>query len=319
MTNPESSAIEVRGLAKIFKPSRFGRAPVIAIDGCDLAVPTGSFCGLLGKNGAGKSTLLRLLAGLLKPSRGHAHVLGFDMWTATSTERMQVAYVPQHQQLHGGLTLSEHCSYLQSFYDAWDGDHASRLATTFELPQDAALGTLSGGQQRKASILLALAGRPRVLLLDEPAIGLDPIARRVLMDELIDALAATEAVTVLFSTHLLSDLERLADRVAVMREGRVAIDETLDDMRQRVTQLQLIFPTVEAASRFTVTGAYQQSSIGRVVALTIAAAATPDLIRLAEAQGAECEAFPVSLEDAFICLSRTWDHDRGRAAQEVAA
>ncbi len=177
-------AIEIRGLTKMFP------GDVTAVDTLDMTVPQGAVYGLIGRNGAGKTTTLRLLMGLLRPDHGLADVLGADMRTAAPPHRARVMYVSQSQQLYAWMTLVELGYYLSHFYPRWDASRLRRLAQRFEVPLDRQIGVMSGGEQRKAAIVLALAARTEVLLLDEPAGGLDPIARRQLVDEVVDLATA---------------------------------------------------------------------------------------------------------------------------------
>lgn len=176
-------AVEARGLKKTF-PGR-----VNALTGLDFAVAPGTVYGLVGRNGAGKTTALRAAMGVLRPSAGCTSIFGTDMWRATPAERARVAYVPQTQQLHSWMSLDTLSAYLGHFYPDWDAATARRIAARFELAWNRPVGVLSGGEQRKAHMTLALAARTPVLILDEPAAGLDPIARRQFIDEIVDLLA----------------------------------------------------------------------------------------------------------------------------------
>ncbi len=164
-------AIEARDLTKNF-------SGLPAVSRLDLSVPAGTVLGLIGRNGAGKTTLIRLLMGLLRADGGTARVLGMDMWHAGHLERSRVAYVPQAQQLHAWMTLEELCHYASLLYGRWDASYARSLADKFGLAWGRQIGLMSGGQQRKAAVVLAFATRAEALLLDEPAAELDPIARR---------------------------------------------------------------------------------------------------------------------------------------------
>ncbi|HVR84482.1 MAG TPA: ABC transporter ATP-binding protein, partial [Planctomycetota bacterium] len=228
-------AIETRGLGKSFPGG------VVAVDGIDLQVHRGAVYGLIGRNGAGKTTILRMLAGILKPDRGSLRVFGGDPWSAPAEARARVAYVSQHQRLPGWMTTEDLSAYASHFYERWDQPYARELAEHFEVPWDRPVEALSGGEQQKASILVALAGRSDLLLLDEPAGGLDPIARRDLVRQIVDVIARGEGSTVVFSTHIIGDLERVADHVGILEKGRLLESRRLEELQNSIRRVQVIF------------------------------------------------------------------------------
>jgi len=290
------TAIEARDLSKTFGGG------VVAVNGLDLAVPAGTVYGLIGRNGAGKTTLLRLLMGLLRPNRGTARLLGMNLWTASHRQRARVAYVPQAQQLHAWMTVEELCRYVGYFYPRWDEPCARRLAGRFGLPWRTQVGLLSGGEQRKVSVLLAFAARPEVLLLDEPAAGLDPIARRELIDEVIGILASGEGVTVLLSTHIITDLERIAEIVGIMDRGRIVRQAALADLQSRTKRVQVIFDAAGPPAGFVIPGAVRSRTEGAVVTAVVQVSSDTQLDALRQTQGVRVNEFPLGLEEIFIEL-----------------
>lgn len=289
-------AIEARDLSKTFPGG------VVAVNGLDLAVPPGVVYGLIGRNGAGKTTALRMLMGLLRPNRGAARVLGTDLWTAPIETRARVAYVPQLQQLHAWMTPEELCHYASHFYGRWDMAYAHGLARRFDVPWDYQVGVMSGGERRKVSILLAFAARPDVLLLDEPAAGLDPIARRELIDELIEVLSRVEGCTVLFSTHIISDLERVAEHVGIMDRGRMVAAARLDELQSRTKRVQVIFEGAAPPPGFAVPGAIRSKAEGPVVTAVVRLASDAQLDEVRRLPGVRVNVFPLGLEEIFIEL-----------------
>lgn len=289
-------AIETSDLSKTFAGG------VVAVNGLDMHVPAGVVYGLIGRNGAGKTTAIRLLMGLLRANRGEARVLGRDMWTADLAHRSRVAYVAQGQRLPGWMTLAELCEYVSNFYAKWDRPYARALGDRLDLAWDRQLGLMSGGEQRKAAVLVAFAGRPDVLLLDEPAAGLDPIARRTLVDEIIDVIGAVERCTVLFSTHIISDLERVAEYVGVIDRGRIVTESKLEDMQTRTKRVQVIFDAAAPPDGFTVPGAIRSRTEGSVVTAVVRIAADNQFDQLQQTPGVRVSVFPLSLEDMFIEL-----------------
>jgi ABC-2 type transport system ATP-binding protein len=287
-------AIEASNLSKVFAGN------VVAVSGFDLAVPRGTVYGLIGRNGAGKTTAIRVLMGLLRANSGTARVLGEDLWTASRSTRARVAYVSQVQQLHAWMSLEELCYYLSHFYEKWDPPYARDLSDRFGLAWERQIGLMSGGEQRKAAIVLALAARPEVLLLDEPAAGLDPIARRELVDELVSVVSQSEGCTVLFSTHIIADIERLAEYVGVMDRGRMVMSARLDDLQSRTKRVQVVFATPEPPAGFAVPGAVRSRTEGPVVTAVVRLESDTQLDAVRAIPGARVNVFPLGLEDTFI-------------------
>jgi ABC-2 type transport system ATP-binding protein len=301
------TAIETQDLTKTFRGS------VVAVTGLDMGVPSGAFYGLIGRNGAGKTTALRLLMGLSRPDSGWGRILGWDLWEAPARTRQKVAYVAQNLQLPAWMTL-ENLSFTHAhFYDRWNGDWARRLARQWELPWGRPVGQLSGGQQRQAAIVLALAARPAVLILDEPAAGLDPLARRELLSSLVDALCQGEGCTVLFSTHLISDLERIADHVGVMDRGRLVVAGRLEALLQTTRRVQVVFDQSEVPAGFTIPGARRSRVEGPVATAVVHVTHEDQLQSLRQQPGLRVSVFPMSLEEIFL---NWFDREGGIPADE---
>ncbi|MBI2928507.1 MAG: ABC transporter ATP-binding protein [Verrucomicrobia bacterium] len=289
-------AIQTSDLAKAFPGG------VVAVSGLDLQVEYGSVFGFIGRNGAGKTTTLRLLMGLLRPSHGSARVLETDLAAAPRTVRARVAYVSQSVQLPGWMTVPELVRYAAHFYDEWDADLARDLTKRWDLPTNRAVGQLSSGEQRKAAIVLALAPRPEVLLLDEPAAGLDPIARREFLDELIAVLGQRDGCTVLLSTHNISDLERLAEHIGIIDRGRLVLSARLDELQASTRRVQVIFPGDSVPVGFNLPGANRVEVSGPVARAITRATDPVYLDALRRKPGVRVDTFPVGLEELFIEL-----------------
>lgn len=291
-----TAVIETSGLTKTF------RGGVVAVNELDLKVERGAVYGLIGRNGSGKTTTLRLLLGLLQPDRGKAHLLGWDFWRAPRSVRTRAAYVSQTQQLPAGLSLEELNRCLKRFHPRWDQSRARALANDWGLPWTRALGSLSSGEQRKAAILLAFAGRPEVLVLDEPAAGFDLVARRELVAHIVDAITQGDGCTVLLSTHLIGDLERVADHIGVIDTGRMALSERLEDLLNRTKRVQVIFPDAEPPAQFAVPGSLRTRRAGPVVNAIVRWADRGELNALRDSTHARIQVFPMGLEEIFIEL-----------------
>jgi ABC-2 type transport system ATP-binding protein len=213
--------------------------------GCDLSLTPGSVTGLLGRNGAGKTTLLRCLLGLAKADRGTIRVLGDDAWDLTAASKARIGYVPQTPAPYAWMRLNDLLAYVGSFYPTWDQDLALRLLKQWDLRPQAHAGSLSPGETQRLALLLALAHRPDLLVLDEPAASLDPLGRRQFLATVLEA--AGNGVTVLVSTHLCTDLERVANRIAVLSDGRITTHADIDELKEQVQRLRITSPRPLAA------------------------------------------------------------------------
>ena len=218
---------------------RFG--PRTVLDGVTLRVPHGQVIGLLGLNGSGKSTLIKCLLGLLRPDAGTAALLGTDSWQLAAREKSLIGYVPQETTLYPWLTVRQTVAYVSSFYSRWDRAWGEELIRRWDLPLGHRVGPLSVGQRQKLALVLALGHRPEVLILDEPVASLDPVARRWFLETVLETVADGVG-TVLFSTHITSDLERIASHVALVRDGRLEFHDEIDALKERIKRLRITAP-----------------------------------------------------------------------------
>jgi ABC-2 type transport system ATP-binding protein len=291
-----AAVIETNGLTKTFRDG------VVAVNELDLKVERGAVYGLMGRNGSGKTTTLRLLLGLLQPDRGRARVLGWDFWRAPRSVRTRAAYVSQTQQLPAGRSLEELDRCLKRCNEHWDAGHARALANAWGLSWKRPLGCMSSGEQRKAAMLLAFAGRPEVLVLDEPAAGFDLVARRELVAQIVDAITQGDGCTVLLSTHLIGDLERVADHIGIIDSGRMAMSARLEDLLNRTKRVQVIFQDDEPPAQFAIPGAVRTRRAGPVVNAIVQWADRGELNALRDSTNARVQVFPMGLEEIFIEL-----------------
>ena len=199
--------------------------------GLSLEVEKGQVVGLLGRNGAGKTTLLRLAMGMLEPQQGTVRVFGLDPRRQAVEVKRRVGYVSEEQILPPFLRVTQVIELHRGLFPSWDPALAERLKKRFDVPLNTKIKALSKGQARQVALLCAVAHRPELLLLDEPAGGLDPAARREFLETSIQLLNE-EGTTILFSSHHMTDVERLADRIAMIHDGEVLIDTGLDDLRE---------------------------------------------------------------------------------------
>ena len=208
----------------------FGKT--IALHDVSLRVPSGQAVGLIGANGAGKSTLLRVLVNLLPPAAGRAELLGRDTRTLDASVFERVGYMAEGQHLPRVRTVRQLLDYCKPFYRRWDEGLAGRLLEMLDLPPSTALPRASRGTRMKAALVATLAFHPEVLILDEPLEGLDPLTRDQVVDGLLELVSA-EGTTVLIASHDLDVLERLLDQVAMLHDGRLAFQESLDALQAR--------------------------------------------------------------------------------------
>ena len=207
-----STAFRVTGLCK--------RYPDFALQDINLALEEGQIMGLVGVNGAGKSTLLRLLTGLTAADGGQVEVLGQQMPGGQVAAKRDMGFASEDMRLYKSRSLRWHMDLVRAIYPAWDENYAAQLMRRFDLRADQILKGYSHGQRVKALLLLCLARRPRLLLLDEPTTGLDPVARVEVLEALADVLR-DEARSVLFSSHNTHDIEQIADTIAFLHQGRL--------------------------------------------------------------------------------------------------
>jgi ABC-2 type transport system ATP-binding protein len=290
-------AILIHGAVK-----RYGRK--FAVDGISFSVPAGTVCGLVGPNGAGKTTTIAMLLGLIRPTAGGVRVLGINPVTDAFRLKQRVGFVPEQQNIYDWMKVHQAPSFARRLYPTWDDAECKRLVSLFELPEKQRVKTMSRGQVVKLSLAIALAHRPRMLILDEPTSGLDPLVRRNVLS-IIQDLIRTRESTVLFSTHILPDVERVADRVIVLNSGRVLADEPLETLRRRFVKASLIFPTPPADS-VTIPHALRVEKASRewvVVFPPLGEQRIGEIARNAVATDWLLQ--PASLDDAFMELFTT--------------
>jgi ABC-type multidrug transport system ATPase subunit len=233
------SVIEISQLTRCFGTRR-------ALSAVSLSLPRGAVYGLVGANGAGKTTLIRHILGLLRAESGSVRVFGLDPVADPVGVLSRIGYLSEENDLPGWMRVDELIRYSRAFYPAWDDAYAEELRRAFALDAAARIRTLSKGQKARAGLLIALAYRPELLVLDEPSSGLDPIVRRDILGAVIRTIA-DEGRTVLFSSHLLEEVEQVADHVTMINDGEVVLSAPLDAIREshrvdgRVPSLDEIF------------------------------------------------------------------------------
>lgn len=202
-----------------------------ALDGVSLSMPRGAVYGLVGANGAGKTTLIKHILGLLRAQSGSVRVFGMDPVADPVGVLSRIGYLSEEHDIPGWMRVDEIMRYTRSFYPAWDDGYAEELRESFALDPAAKIKNLSKGQKARVGLLTALAYRPELLVLDEPSSGLDPIVRRDILGAVIRTIA-DEGRTVLFSSHLLQEVEQVADHVTMIRQGRIVLSAPLPEIKE---------------------------------------------------------------------------------------
>jgi ABC-2 type transport system ATP-binding protein len=251
--------IEMRDVRKAF-----GKKPVL--NGVDLSVPPGQTFAFLGRNGQGKTTTIRTLLGLIKPDSGTVRVLGLDPAADPLEIRRRVGYVAEDQQMFGWMRVGQLLSFVAPFYPTWDTARAKELVDRYELPLRTKVKHLSKGQGVRVALALALAHRPELVILDDPTLGLDPIMRKDFLRDLVTHLQG-ERISVFFSSHLLYEIEPVADSVVILDKGRVIRQAATDDLRASVKRL--IAPIDAEATFAGLPGLLDLSRAGRQVTAVV--------------------------------------------------
>lgn len=233
VTSAAPAIIEIQNLSRSFDDRQ-------ALHNLSLTVPRGGVFGLIGGNGAGKTTLIRHLLGMLKAQQGSVRVFDLDPVAAPAAVLGRVGYLSEDRDLPNWMRLQDLLRYTQAFYPAWDSAYAEELRQNFDLNPTVRVKSLSRGQRARAGLLIALAHRPELLVLDEPSSGLDPVVRRDILGSIIRTVA-DDGRTVLFSSHLLDEVERVADRVAIIHEGRILLTSAMEQLRESHRRLVLQF------------------------------------------------------------------------------
>jgi ABC-2 type transport system ATP-binding protein len=277
---------------------QFGSQRVLA--GLDWQIASGQVIGLLGRNGAGKSTLLECMLGLREPDRGTVTLFGEDVTALSDAARARIGYVPQKTDLFDWLTTNQMLDYFKAMYPRWNTAKVEGLLSRWGF--DAAMRAkqikkLSGGEQQRLAIVRALAHDPDLLILDEPVSALDPVGRRDFLRELVEQVIE-RGTTVVFSTHILSDLERVAFDLAFLKEGRIALQGQTDALLEGARRIVAPGPSLPSMRLDGEIGRRHENGLTSV----IVQAAGPQVAFLAREPGVRVE--PLSLEDLFIEITR---------------
>jgi ABC-2 type transport system ATP-binding protein len=282
-------AIEMSGVGKNYK--------FFSLDNVDLKVPAGQIMGLIGPNGAGKSTTIRILMGLVHQDCGEVRVLGHSMPAEQVAAKWDIGFASEDMRLYESMTLGWHMQFVQSIFPNWDAPYAKLLLKRFDLRAEQKIKGLSHGQRVKATLLLVLARRPKLMVLDEPTTGLDPVARHEILRELTAAMA-DEGRSILFSSHNTQDVEQISDQITFIDRGRIIDSMDKELYLDRWRRLRLEVPAgIELPA---LPGIIDVKQDGRL-AIATANAFVPDLANAYENTGARVHRIEtMTLEEIFV-------------------
>ncbi len=291
-------AIETRDLC-------FERKKSFQVTNVNLHVPTGAVYGFLGPNGSGKSTMVKLLLGQLKPKSGEIRIFDERMPDAHTSVLARVGYVPERPHVYPSLTVGESIKLHRSFYPTWDQAWADELVQLFDLDLTRKLSVLSKGENGKVLMLLAIAQKPDLLVLDEPTDGLDPVVRRDLLSALVDYVTERDA-TVFISSHLVHELERICDWVGLMDHGRLLTEMPMQEFKNGIKRLRIDTAPLELL-RAPFTLLARDRNGGGSVEQWVVRGWTPEMSEYIEGIGASVrEVIDLDLEEGFVELLRSY-------------
>ncbi len=290
----DALVIDAAGLRKHY-------GSVEALRGLDLKVAPGSIHGFLGKNGAGKTTTIKVLLGMSRPTAGSARVFGLpaDAENASVEIRRRTAFVSDDKDLYDYMTVAEIIRFTAAFFPTWRADLEQTYARKFELPLDRKVKALSRGTRTKLTLLLALCRGAELLILDEPTSGLDPAVTEEVMQILVSHVAG-EAMTVFFSSHQISEVDQIADRVTIIDHGRAVVSGSLDDLREQYRRVQLVFDGDAPDATFRSPGVVRTKRSGRILTVLSSAGADRILDEARALNPVSTDVVPVTLKEIFL-------------------
>jgi ABC-2 type transport system ATP-binding protein len=285
------NVIKIENLFKYFD----GRC---VLDGINLKVPRGCIYGLLGRNGAGKTTIIRILLGLEPPTRGKTFLLETDSTNISAKLHGRIGYVAEGHNLIQNYKVSRLVKLCKNLSLKWNDEFFEHLIEKFRLPAERRIRDLSVGMRAQLNLALAMAIDPELLIFDDPTLGLDTVARRQFLELAIE-LIQQQGRTILFSSHILGDVERIADRIGILAAGKLVVDCPLEELKERVKKLQVIFPE-SAPQNLCLTEIISQQTEGREMVITVANWNSQKQTILDTFRPSSCTEIPMSLEDIFI-------------------
>jgi ABC-2 type transport system ATP-binding protein len=272
--------------------------PYFKLSDVSFSLEPGQIMGFIGPNGAGKSTTIRILMGMVEPDAGEVEVLGHRMPAAQARAKWDIGFMSEEMRLYGYATLGWHMDYIASIYPSWDAQYARNLLGRFDLRREQKMKTMSHGQHMKSILLLALARRPRLLVLDEPMTGLDPVARHEVLTELMSAMT-DESRSILFSSHHTQDVEQISDQITFIDRGHIIESSDKETFLERWRRLQLELPS--GLQLPPLPGVVEVSQKGGRLASVTTNAFEPEFPSLFQQAGARVlEIQRMTLEEIFV-------------------
>jgi ABC-2 type transport system ATP-binding protein len=272
------------------------------VDNLNLSIPKGTVYGFLGRNGAGKSTTIKMLVGMVHPDSGSAHILGDDCERLAPQTRARVAYMAEGHPLYAGMTIRQIVDFTRPFYDNWNSELLEQVLDHFGLSRKARLGKLSRGQQAQVSLALAIAPDPELLILDDPTLGLDTIVRRDFLESMI-GIIQRRGRTILFSSHILGDVERVADRIGIMVDGVLRVDCPVEMFKTQVRKVLIEFGRQPPAFPGC-EGLVSAQVVGTRLELVLVGLRREQQAAIESLGPLSVEVVELNLEDAFIEYTR---------------
>lgn len=272
------------------------------LNNLNLNIPIGSICGLLGKNGSGKTTLIKCILGLINHSNGRIKVLSDSPCDFKETTKERIGYVPQSDKIYPWLKIIELINYTASFYKNWNNELVKDLLNQWELDKTKKIGILSEGQVQKLLIILALGHEPDLLIFDEPVASLDPSARRNFLKTILKITSKKET-TIFFSTHITSDLERIADKVALLKEGSIDFSGDLDQLKDEVKKLKITSDTCDL-NNLKIDGLLSFESLKNEAIITIRGFDANKKNQIESDYNAKVDVIDLNLEEIFLEITK---------------
>lgn len=294
MTSNGKYAIETKGLTKRYRRQN-------AVDELTMRVPKGTVFAFLGRNGAGKTTTIRILLDLLNRTSGEASMLGLDCVKGAMELRKRTGYVAEGQKMYDWMKVDEIIWFCKGFYSDWHDAYADELKQKLELPGGKRVGELSRGTQAKLALLLAMAYRPELLVLDEPTAGLDVIVRRDFLEGVIE-LIQEEGRSVFFSSHIVHEVERVADWVGIIDAGKLVWCSSMDDLKSRVKRIVLSFESSPPPAHRISDDVLTAEHSGRQSAVVVRDFSDETIAKAQAAKPTDIRVDDLSLEDIFVAM-----------------